>query len=90
MNQSPTFPDHPAPASFDHPAHWDATVEAFRWLIIYGFPAGVAAARLMPELFTDAIDDAVDLARRATRNPFSHPAWAKILQPSRPLPAQRM
>ncbi len=58
-------PSSPAAAT-----EWNATVEAFRWLLILGFPASVAAARLMPELFSDAIDDAVQLARRVTRNPF--------------------
>jgi hypothetical protein len=67
MNQSAIF-DHPAPADLDQ--QWDATVETFRWLVIFGFPASVAAARVMPELFSDAIDDAVKLARRVTRNPF--------------------
>ena len=48
----------------------DATMEAFRWLLILGFPASVAAARLMPEVFSDAIDEAFEVARRMTRNPF--------------------
>ena len=68
MNQSAIFPDHAAPAGLGQ--QWNATVEAFRWLLIFGFPVSVAAAGVMPELFTDAIDDAVKLARRATRNPF--------------------
>jgi hypothetical protein len=71
MDQAATnFPAGPAPTSLDHHEQWDATVEAFRWLLIYGFPASVAAARVMPELFSEALDEAVDLARRATRNPF--------------------
>ncbi len=89
MNHSATFPDSSASLNLDHHEQWDATVEAFRWLLLSGFPAGVAAARLMPELFTDAIDDAVGLARRATRNPFGHPAWAKILRPTRPVISPR-
>jgi hypothetical protein len=48
----------------------DSTIEAFRWMLIFGFPAGIAAARLMPEVFTDAISDAVGAARSLTRNPF--------------------
>jgi len=72
MDRSAHFPDHPAPANLDH--EWNATVEAFRWLLIFGFPANVAAPRLMPELFSDALDDAIDLARRMTRNPFGHAA----------------
>ena len=43
-----------------------------------------AGGILGAKILTDAIDDAVELARRATRNPFGHPAWAKILRPSRP------
>ena len=67
MNES-NFYVHASPAALTQ--QWDATVEAFRWLLIFGFPAGVAAARLMPDQFSEAIDDAVQLARRVTRNPF--------------------
>lgn len=70
MNHVTIFPVPSAPADLNQ--QWDATVEAFRWLLIFGFPAGVAAARLMPDQFTDAFDDAVQLARRVTRNPFGH------------------
>ena len=72
MNHSTIFTDHSASATLDDQS--DTTVEAFRWLLIFGFPASVAAARLMPELFSDAIGDAVELARRMTRNPFGHSA----------------
>jgi hypothetical protein len=70
MNHITTFPDHPPPADLGE--QWNSTVEAFRWLVIFGFPASVAAARLMPELFSEAVGDAVELARRVTRNPFGH------------------
>ena len=30
-----------------------ATAEAFRWLLALGFPADVAAARVLPELFAE-------------------------------------
>jgi hypothetical protein len=33
----------------------DATAEAFRWLLALGFPADVAAARVMPELFAEPV-----------------------------------
>lgn len=36
-----------APAS-----HTGAEIDAFRWLLILGFPLPVAAATAMPELFT--------------------------------------
>lgn len=32
----------------------DATMDAFEWLIILGFPVDLAAAKVMPELFSDA------------------------------------
>jgi hypothetical protein len=31
-----------------------STMNAFEWLIVLGFPVDVAAAKTMPELFTDA------------------------------------
>ena len=70
MNHPTLFASLPAPAQLDH--KWDATVEAFRWLLILGFPASMAAARLMPDLFSDAVEDAVQFARRVSRNPFGH------------------
>ena len=30
-----------------------ASVSAFEWLLVLGFPADVAAAKVMPELFSD-------------------------------------
>jgi hypothetical protein len=66
MTTAMNFSDHSPP---DLEAG-DATIEAFRWLLILGFPASVAAARLMPEVFSDALDEAIDVARRMTRNPF--------------------
>ena len=68
MRPSPNLTIHSTPAGFDPDS--DATIEAFRWLLIFGFPAAVAAARLMPDQFSDMIDDAAKLARRVTRNPF--------------------
>jgi hypothetical protein len=32
----------------------EAAMNAFEWLIVLGFPVDVAAAKVMPELFTDA------------------------------------
>jgi hypothetical protein len=32
----------------------ESTMNAFEWLIVLGFPVDVAAAKTMPELFTDA------------------------------------
>ena len=65
------------PTALDLPGHssphlkaGDATIEAFRWLLILGFPASVAAARLMPEVFSDALDETIDVAWRVTRNQF--------------------
>jgi hypothetical protein len=45
----------------------DATAHAFRWLLALGFPADVAAARVMPELFADPV------AGAGTITPFPPP-----------------
>lgn len=68
MHRSVHFPVYAAPATVD--PQEDVTIEAFRWLLMFGFPAAVAAARLMPDQFSEVIDEAVSLTRRVTRNPF--------------------
>jgi hypothetical protein len=65
ISNFPDFPSYHGPS-----ADGDGTIEAFRWLLILGFPASIAAARLMPDVFTDALNEAVEVARRVTRNPF--------------------
>ena len=74
MKNTTTFSAHPHYGPVVSEQETDATIEAFRWLLIFGFPAAVAAARLMPDQFSEAFDDAVQLARRVTRNPFGHKA----------------